>query len=94
MLRAMDYAIRAAESRRLRLVLNLSFGVGNEVEGQARIDGIIDSVLAAHPEVVLTVSAVRWESGASGKLGVSLPKPCGPTAHALSLKADALQAVP
>ena len=49
MLRAMDYAIRFAESRRLRLVLNMSFGVGNEIEGRARIDRIVDSVLAAPP---------------------------------------------
>src|SRR5918998_1709177 len=53
----MDYAIRFAAARRLPLVLNLSFGVGNEVEGQARIDAIIDSVLAAHPDIVFTISA-------------------------------------
>ena len=57
MLRALDYAIKSAASRRLPLVLNLSFGVGNELEGKARIDGIVDSVLAAHPDVVLTISA-------------------------------------
>jgi subtilisin family serine protease len=57
MLRAMDYAIASAAARRMPLVLNLSFGVGNELEGQARIDGIIDSVLAAHPDVVFTISA-------------------------------------
>ena len=45
------------QARHLPLVLNLSFGVGNELEGQARIDGIVDSVLAAHPDVVLTISA-------------------------------------
>ena len=50
MIRAVDYAIRFAEARRLPLVLNLSFGVGNEIEGQARIDALIDSVLEAHPE--------------------------------------------
>jgi subtilisin family serine protease len=55
--RALDYAIKFAQARRLPLVLNLSFGVGNEIEGQARIDAIVDSVLAAHPEVVLTISA-------------------------------------
>jgi subtilisin family serine protease len=55
--RALDYAIKFAQARRLPLVLNLSFGVGNELEGQARIDAIIDSMLAAHPEVVLTISA-------------------------------------
>jgi subtilisin family serine protease len=57
MIRALDYAIRFAESRRMPLVVNMSFGVGNEVEGQARIDHLIDSVLAAHPAVVFTVSA-------------------------------------
>ena len=57
MLRAMDYAIRFAKTRQLPLVLNLSFGVGNEREGSARIDGLIDSVLAANPDVVLATSA-------------------------------------
>ncbi|HTC24900.1 MAG TPA: S8 family serine peptidase, partial [Gemmatimonadales bacterium] len=57
MLRAMDYAIRFAERRRLPLVMNMSFGVGNELEGAARIDSIVDSVLAAHPDVVFAVSA-------------------------------------
>ena len=57
MIRALDYAIRFAESRQLPLVVNLSFGVGNELEGQARIDHLIDSTLAAHPGVVFTVAA-------------------------------------
>ena len=37
--------------------MNMSFGVGNEREGAARIDAIVDSVLAAHPDVVFTISA-------------------------------------
>ena len=57
MIRAMDYSIRFAESHRMPLVVNMSFGVGNEVEGQARIDHLIDSSLAAHPGVVFTISA-------------------------------------
>lgn len=56
-LRAMDYAIRFARQRNQPLVLNLSFGVGNEAEGQARIDAIVDSVLAANPDVVFVTSA-------------------------------------
>jgi hypothetical protein len=52
----MDYAIRFAARRRMPLVLNLSFAVGNEIEGQARIDHLVDSVLASHPELVLTLS--------------------------------------
>lgn len=57
MLEAIDYAIRFAAARRVPLVLNLSFGVGNEIEGTARIDWIVDSVLAAHPELVFTIAA-------------------------------------
>ncbi len=57
MLRAMDYAIRFAAARQLPLVLNMSFGVGNEIEGTARIDQLVDSVLAAHPDLVFTISA-------------------------------------
>lgn len=57
MLRALDYAIAFAAQRHLPLVINMSFGVGNEQEGKARIDQLIDSVLAAHPGVVFTISA-------------------------------------
>ena len=57
MMRAIDYAIRFAAARRLPLVLNLSFGVGNEIEGTARIDALVDSVLAANPGLVFTISA-------------------------------------
>jgi len=57
MVRAIDYAIRFARERRLPLVLNMSFGVGNEREGAARIDAIVDSLLAANPEVLFATSA-------------------------------------
>jgi subtilisin family serine protease len=53
---AMAYAIQFARARRLPLVMNLSFGVGNEREGAARIDAVVDSVLAANPDVVFTIS--------------------------------------
>ncbi len=93
MLRAMDYAITFAEARHLPLVLNMSFGVGNELEGQARIDGIVDSVLAAHPDVVLAISAGNDGPGLSTigfpgsasraiSVGATLPSsflPPGPT---------------
>jgi hypothetical protein len=57
MLAALDYAIKAAAARQKPLVINMSFGVGNEAEGAARIDQLFDSVLAVHPEVIFTVSA-------------------------------------
>lgn len=55
--RALSYAIAFAQDRGMPLVVNLSFGVGNEVEGTARIDAMIDSILAAHPGVVMMVAA-------------------------------------
>ncbi|HEY3935272.1 MAG TPA: S8 family serine peptidase [Gemmatimonadales bacterium] len=57
MLRALEYAIASARRRQMPLVINLSFGVGNEVDGTARIDAMIDSVLLANPDVVMTVAA-------------------------------------
>jgi subtilisin family serine protease len=57
MLAALDYAIRFAAARRLPLVANLSFGVGNEREGAASIDRLLDSVLALHPDVSFVTSA-------------------------------------
>ncbi len=55
--RAMDYAARFAAQRNLPLVLNLSFGVGNEHEGRAVMDSLVDAFLAAHEGVVMTISA-------------------------------------
>lgn len=57
MIAGIRYALGFARERRLPLVLNLSFGVGNEAEGGARIDALVDSVLAANPDVVFTISA-------------------------------------
>ena len=57
MVRAMYYAIRFARDRHLPLVLNMSFGVGNEIEGGAKIDGILDSILRANPDVVMAISS-------------------------------------
>ncbi|HEX7025453.1 MAG TPA: S8 family serine peptidase, partial [Gemmatimonadales bacterium] len=56
-LAALEYALRFAKDRRLPLVLNMSFGVGNAREGAARLDQLLDSVLALHPEVVFITSA-------------------------------------
>ena len=57
MARALAYAIRFAKQKQMPLVLNMSFGVGNAEEGHARIDLLIDSVLAANPDVVFAISA-------------------------------------
>lgn len=59
MVRALAHAIRFAEERHLPLVVNISFGVGNEAEGAARIDAVVDSILAVHPDVVVSVAAAN-----------------------------------
>ena len=66
MVRAMEYAAAFAARRRLPLVLNLSFGIGNE-DGQALpvIDSIIDAFALAHPDVVFVISAGNDGPGVS-----------------------------
>ncbi len=65
MLAAMDYAIEFARVRQMPLVLNMSFGVGNEREGTARMDHLVDSVLAANPDVAMAISAGNEGPGLS-----------------------------
>lgn len=57
MMQAMEYAAQAAERRNQPLVINLSYGVGNEVEGAAVIDSLLDAFAARHPDVLVVVSA-------------------------------------
>ncbi|HEU4682589.1 MAG TPA: S8 family serine peptidase [Gemmatimonadales bacterium] len=86
MMRAVDYAIRFAKARRLPLVLNMSFGVGNEIEGQARVDQLLDSVLAVHPDLPFTIAAgndgpglstVGFPGSAGRAIGVGATVPAG-----------------
>jgi len=65
LLRALNYAARFAAERGLPLVINLSFGVGNEVEGGAAVDSLVDEFLVGHPDVVFTVSAGNDGPGTS-----------------------------
>jgi len=57
MIRAMNYAAEFAARRGMPLVLNMSFGVGNEREGTATIDSAVDAFETAHPNVVFVISA-------------------------------------
>ncbi len=77
MMRAIDYAARYAAQRNLLLVLNMSFGVGNEHEGRAVIDSIVDAFLLTHPDVVFTIAAGNDGPGLStlgfpGSAGLAL----------------------
>jgi len=57
MVRAMRYAAEFARRRGLPLVLNLSFGVGNEREGAAVIDSLVNDFALRNPDVLLVISA-------------------------------------
>lgn len=77
MMRAIDYAARYAAQRNMPLVINLSFGVGNEHEGRAVIDSIVDAFLLTHPDVVFAIAAGNDGPGLStlgfpGSAGLAL----------------------
>lgn len=57
MVEAIAFAVSEAKRRSLPLVLNLSFGVGNQREGTSVLDTFVDSVLHANPDLVVTVAA-------------------------------------
>lgn len=57
MWRALSYAAAYAASRDMPLIINLSYGVGNEVEGSAVIDSLMTQFALEHPEVLIVVSA-------------------------------------
>ncbi len=65
MLRAMEYAASFAEARHLPLVMNLSFGIGNEDESHAVMDSVVNAFLLAHPSVVFAIAAGNDGPGTS-----------------------------
>ncbi len=79
MVRAMNYAADYAEERNLPLVLNLSFGIGNEIEGSAALDSIVNNFALRYPDVLFVISAGNDGPGLST---VWFP---GSAEHALSV---------
>jgi len=63
--KAMDYAAAFAETHGLSLVINMSHGIGNEVEGAASLDSIINEFAFAHSRVLFVVSAGNEGPGIS-----------------------------
>jgi subtilisin family serine protease len=57
MARALEYAAGYAARRTLPLVVNLSYGVGNQTEGAATIDSLLNQFAMRHPDVLVVVSA-------------------------------------
>ncbi len=57
MLSAWRYAVKKARELGMPLVIQMSFGVGSELEGTSVAEKLIDELLDANPGVVATVSA-------------------------------------
>ena len=65
MLRAMNYAANYAQQRGMPLILNMSFGVGNDTEGGAAIDSLVTEFTLKHPDVLFVISAGNEGPGIS-----------------------------
>ena len=57
MMKALAYAAGVAQGRGQPLVVNLSYGVGNTVEGATVIDSLINAFALQHPDVLVVISA-------------------------------------
>jgi len=57
MQRAFEYAAAMADSQSKPVVVNMSFGIGNELEGHAAMDKWLDSLLTATPNLTVCVAA-------------------------------------
>jgi tripeptidyl-peptidase-2 len=65
MKRAMEYASRWAREHKVPVVMNISYGIGSEIEGYAGIDGELDEILAANSGLVASVAAGNAGPGLS-----------------------------
>ena len=57
MMHAFQYAAEMAKSQPKPVVVNMSFGIGNELEGHSVMDVWLDSLLAATPNLTVCISA-------------------------------------
>jgi tripeptidyl-peptidase-2 len=65
MQKAFQLAAETAKSQSKPVVVNMSFGIGNELEGQAAMDKWLDSLLAATPNLTVCVSGGNEGPGLS-----------------------------
>ena len=65
MQKAFQFAAETAKSQSKPVVVNMSFGIGNELEGQAAMDKWLDSLLAATPNLTVCVSGGNEGPGLS-----------------------------
>ncbi|HYM20856.1 MAG TPA: S8 family serine peptidase [Candidatus Kapabacteria bacterium] len=62
---AYEYVVRLAEETGKPVIANMSFGIGSEIEGRSAMDEWLDSLLGAHPEVTVCISAGNEGPGLS-----------------------------
>jgi len=65
MQKAFQFAAETAKLQSKPVVVNMSFGIGNELEGQAAMDKWLDSLLAATPNLTVCVSGGNEGPGLS-----------------------------
>jgi tripeptidyl-peptidase-2 len=65
MQKAFEFAAETAKSQPKPVVVNMSFGIGNELEGQSVMDKWLDSLLAATPNLTVCVSGGNEGPGLS-----------------------------
>lgn len=65
MQKAFQWAAEIAQTQSKPVVVNMSFGIGNEIEGSAAMDQWLDSLLQAVPELTVCVSAGNEGPGLS-----------------------------
>jgi tripeptidyl-peptidase II len=101
---AYDYAARLADSLaayRTPVVVNMSFGVGSAIEGQAEIETMLNDLVAAHPNLYVVTSAGNEGPGLSTvgipsaatrliTVGALLPRGVGRDTYSASLSDDIL----
>jgi subtilisin family serine protease len=54
---AYEYVVKVAQETGKPVIANMSFGIGSEIEGKSVMDEWLDSLLGAHPEVTVCISA-------------------------------------
>lgn len=65
MLSAWRYAVKRAKEMNMPLVIQMSYGIGSELEGRAEAEKMIDELLYENPDVVATVSCGNEGPGLS-----------------------------
>ena len=101
MVSAWRYAVKKAKELKMPLVIQMSYGIGSEMEGRAKAEELIDELLYENPDVVAAVSCGNEGPGissaglpASAKevlaIGATIAKTTAKDIYGADLKQDEL----